>query len=247
MAGTNSLGSVFRLGATEAKRRARQRKVFVAVAGVALAAAGAATVIVASASSGVRPLQAALEPSLFSGPDQPGVGKGKPARFGITVSLTNGSSEPLILEHVRAVLTARSSQRQIAAQFVLYKRPVCPEMTRPGLCIPDFGLGVPQNGAKRPSPLHVAPGREALVQLTFRFATCTSRALLESVSIQKFTVVYRLPNGTRVYQHPRVPLFQPSGTAFGPLTTSAMPSIPGQPASRRLHTVGWVTTNPCQR
>jgi hypothetical protein len=221
--------------------------------GFLIAAAGAGAALVASTSSGARPLQAALEPAVIEAPAEHTVGPGKPARFGIVIGLTNGSRQPVTLEGVRAALTARSRLRQIATRFKPYNYKswvVCPGNTgMPGLCIPpgQFGSSLAPDGAKPPSPLRVLPGREALVQLTFQNRTCTIRPMKESVSIRKITFVYRLPNGTRIYQHPRLPLSVPAVTVFRPLTTAAMPAHPGEPASRRAHTVGWVTTNPCHR
>jgi hypothetical protein len=229
----------------EAKRRARQRRFLVAVAVFLVAAAGSAAALVVSNSSDLRSLQAALAPSVLEAPHNNLVG-GTHGHFSILVGLTNGAGKPVSLERVHAVLDARSTLRQYATQFVLYKRPVCSGMVRPGICVPDYGFGASTSGARRHTPLRVAPGHEALVQLTFGFATCTSRALLESVSIREFTVVYGLPNGTRIDQHPRLPLGQPAALSFAPATTiRAVPAHPGQPASPRIHTVAWVTTNPC--
>lgn len=237
----------------EAKRRARQRRFLVAVAVFLIAAAGAGAALVASSSSGVTPLQAALEPAVIERPAEHMVGPGKPARFSIVVGLTNGSREPVTLEGVRAALAARSRLRQIATRFKPYNYRawvVCPGIHgMPGLCIPpgQFRSRLAPHGARSPSSLRVVPGREALVQLTFRNRTCTIRAMKESMSIQKIAFVYRLPDGTRIYQYPRLPLSVPAVTVFRPLTTSAMPAIEGQPASSRKHTVGWFTTNPCHR
>jgi len=236
----------------EAKRRAKQRRFLVAVAVMLVAAAGTVAALSALSSSGVRSLQAALAPSVLAAPHNNLVG-GKRGHFSIVIGLTNGAREPISLERVSAVLTARSSLRQFATDFRLYKGPVCAlapapsPAPEPGLCFPLPYYTLPPHGAKQPSPLHMAPGHEALAQLSFRFAGCMRRAMLESVSIQKITVVYGLRNGTRIYQHPRLPLPQPASTVFGRSTISAYPALPGQPASPRLHTVAWVTTNRCHR
>lgn len=230
----------------EAKGRARRRRSLVAVAVFLVTVAGSAAALVVSNSSDVRSLQAALAPSVLAAPHNNLVG-GTRGHFSILLGLTNGAGKPVTLERVHAVLDARSTLRQYATQFALYKRPVCSGMVRPGICVPDYGLSASTTGARRAAPLRVAPGREALAQLTFRFATCTSRALLESVSIRELTVVYGLPNGTRIDQHPRLPLDQPAALTFAPATTvRAVPAHPGQLASPRLHTVAWVTTNLCR-
>jgi len=237
----------------DAKRRARRRRVLVAVAVVLVAGGGVGAAIIAS-SSGVRPLEAAFAPSVAARPEQHTVGEGKPARFSIVVGLTNGSREPVSLERVRAVVTARSALRQIATRFALYTPKIfaCPSPagSLPGSCLPpgpQLGFSIAPHGAPRPSPLRVAPGQEALVQLTFQNRTCTIRTMKESMAMQTIAVVYGLPNGHRIYQHPPLPIPQLASTGRGHLTISAMPAIPGQPASRREHTVGWFTTNPCNR
>jgi hypothetical protein len=234
----------------EAKRRARQRRFLVAVAVFVVVAAGSAAALIASSSSDVMPLRAALAPSVLEAPHNNREGDGRRGHFSIVVGLTNGAREPVSLERVRAVVNARSSLKQFASSFRLYRPPVCPRAPKggtPGLCIPSNGFTLPPNGARPPAPLRVAPGHEALVQLSFRFAGCMKRAMLESVSMQKFTVVYRLPNGARIYQHPGLPLPRPAATAFGRSSISASPALPGQPASPRLHTIAWVTTNRCHR
>ena len=234
----------------EAKRRARRRFV-IAVAVFLVTAAGTVATLVASSSSDGRSLQDALVPSVLGAPHNNREG-GTRGNFSIVLGLTNGARAPVSLERVHAVVNARSSLRQFATSFRLYKGPPCTltmaPSGSPGHCSPYPGFPLRPNGGRQPVPLRVAPGREALAQLSFRFAGCMRRAMLESVSIQTMTVVYGLPNGTRIYQHPQLPLAQPvGGTAFGRSTVIAVAAQPGQPASRRLHTVAWVTTNPCHR
>src|SRR5213082_884249 len=103
----------------EAKRRARQRRLLVAVVVFLVAAAGAGAVTTLFGSSDVRSLQAALAPSVFAAPNNNLVG-GVRGKFSIVLGLTNGAHEPVSLEQVRAVLTARSSLRQFATTFRLY-------------------------------------------------------------------------------------------------------------------------------
>jgi hypothetical protein len=238
----------------EARRRARQRRVLIVAAVVLVVGGGVGAAIIAASSSSELPSRAAFAPSVLSLPDEHTVGAGKPARFSIVVGLINGSREPVSLRRVRAVVTARSALRQIATRFALYTPKIfaCPRPAGglPGICVPpgpQLGFSIAPHGAPRPSPLRVAPGREALVQLTFQNRSCTIRAMKESFSMQTIAVVYGLSNGSRIYQHPRLPLSQPATTDHGKLALSAMPAIPGQPASRREHTVGWFTTNPCNR
>jgi hypothetical protein len=238
----------------EARRRARQRWVLIAAAAVLVVGGGTGAAIIASSSSGELPSQAAFAPSVLSPPAEHTVGVGKPARFSIVVGLINGSREPVSLRRVRAVVTARSALRQIATRFALYTPKIfacpAPAGSLPGTCIPpgpQLGFSIAPHGALRPSPLRVAPSREALVQLTFQNRSCTIRAMKESMSLQTIAVVYGLSNGSRIYQHPPLPLPRPAGAGFGQLTISATPAIPGQPAGRREHTVGWFTTNPCTR
>jgi len=193
----------------DAKRRARQRRVLVALAVVLVAGGGAGAAFVAATPSapttGPRPIQAALVGSEWGQPEQPHgpVGVYAP-RFGILLVVVNGSREPVILERVRAVLGAPTGPHVPVGQIGARFRPVgCSKLP----CGLDPLLGaVRPIKAERPSPLRLAPGHRALVQLNFRLLACSRRLAQEVVSLQKITALYRLPNGKQISQHPFVVL-----------------------------------------
>lgn len=222
----------------EAKRRARQRRVLVAVAVVLVVSGGVGAAIVASRSSGVatgpRPIQAAVGASFFGGLEQPDgpVGVFSP-RFGVPVIVGNGSREPVSLESVAAVFRAHFPVRQIGARFTQWERAracwgaglgaVC--ATRP---ITD----------ERPSPFRLAPGHRVLVQLNFRLLACSKHIAREVVSVQRITAVYRLPNGTQIHQR----LTAISGSSNPDLVR------PGSlPKNLVAGPVGLITTRPCHQ
>jgi hypothetical protein len=198
----------------EARRRARQRRVLVAVAALLVVAGGAGASVIASGSSAVatgpRPVQAAIVGSVFGGWQQPTVPIGVFApRFGIPVMVGNGSSEPVILERVRAVLGAPTGPHvpvvQIGARFRPWKPKTCPIRSGspiPGYCGIDFNVPFATRpiAAERPSPVRIAPGYRALVQLNFRFLACSRRQAKETLSLQRLTAVYRLPDGAEITQ-----------------------------------------------
>ena len=237
----------------EAKRRARQRRFRVAVAALLVAAAGAGAGIVAFSSYSsyvaTRPIQAAAGASV-TGLFQPTKllqgGRRIPSPyFGITVFLRNGSAEPVTLEGVRAVLSGRAALRQIGTKFSLFMPEVCP----PGsFCQINMDVGGADAhrpfGAERFSPLSVPPGHTAQGQLNFRIAACTGRSLQEAVSIRKITVVYRLPDGTQIHQHPRLRVGFPPDPVVS--STGAAEAWTGTlPNNHLASAIGNITTRAC--
>lgn len=221
----------------EAKRRARQRRVLVAVTGVVVVGVGIGAAFVASGSSNgasrlgpsnavaVEPVGGNIEQP--NGPNPPGADPGVfSPRFGIGVVVANGSKEPIILERVDAVLHSWSPLGQIGARFKHWKPPTCVSPT--GLPCTTFPITAERPiSAERPTPLRVAPGHEALVQLNFRLLTCTRREAQEPISLLKLAVFYRLPNGTQIQQDP-------------PFLNGYVGGGPGLP-------LGHITTRPCRR
>jgi hypothetical protein len=248
----------------EAKRRARQRRVLLAAAVVLVVAAGVGVARVAFASSGssfapTRPASSAVQAG-GAGFHQatrlvPGVPRVPVPYFGIALYLRNASGETVTLDGVRLLLSPRSPLRQIGTRWSLYRPEVChPGWSCPLFPLPVLGYGsqgttVRPYGAVRASPLRVAPGHTAWTQLNFRIVGCTSRSLQEAVSVVKTTIVYTLPNGTRIRQHgpprPRhtvrrmFPVFASEGAANA--WTGALPG------SQLAGPVGEITTTPCQR
>lgn len=199
----------------EAKHRAIQRRVLGAVAVLLVVAGGSAASVIAFRSSGVttgpRPVQAAVVGSVFGQMEQAHGPIGVLApRFGIPVMVGNGSREPVILERVQAVLGAPTGPHipvtQIGARFRPWKPKRC--VTRPGGPNPGY-CGIAFNvpfatrpiAAERPSPVRIAPGHRALVQLNFRFLACSRRPAKETLSLQRLTAVYRLPDGTQITEN----------------------------------------------
>jgi hypothetical protein len=226
-------------------KRARQRRLLIAVA-IVLVVGGVGAAVIASNSSAVatgpRPTRSAFVASEFgqslvqpSGP----VGVFAP-RFGISVVVGNGSAQPVTLERVRAVLSARHSPvDQIGTRFTPWKQA--------GSCARgDFPVcAVRPIAAQHPSPLRLAPGHQALVQLNFRLLTCTPRQVQETLSLEKLTAIYRLPNGTQIRQNPPVL----SGYGY-PALVRRLHSLPKNQAFAPLGGVtafGKVTTRPCHR
>jgi hypothetical protein len=99
------------------------------------------------------------------------------------------------LERVRAVLTAHWPVGQIGERFKPWNQAES--------CVQGFVIGCSTRpiAAERPSPLRVAPGHQVLAQLNFRFLACSRREAQAALSVEKMTVVYRLPDGTRIRQH----------------------------------------------
>lgn len=199
----------------EAKHRARQRRALLAVLAVLLvaAAAGAGASFITSGSSGVavgpRPVQAAFEPPMLGQVEQPNgpVGVFAP-RFGIALIVENGSSTPVTLESVRAVLGAPTGPHvpvgQIGTRFKPLKQPKPLRCAAGRPC--TIGMDIPPGAerpiaAERPTPLRLATGHRAVVQLNARFLACSRRQAKEVVSIQRLTFAYRLTDGTRITQY----------------------------------------------
>jgi hypothetical protein len=226
----------------EAKQRAKQRRFLFAVA-LALVVGGSAAAIIASrpaVATGPRPTGSAVVASDFGmslvqarGP----VGVFAP-RFGIAVVVGNGSAEPVVLERVRMTLGARHSPvEQIGTRFTPWKN-------AKGCATGDFPICATRPiEARRPSPLRLAPGHQALVQLNFRLLTCTLRPIPEALSLEKITAVYRLPDGTQIDQQP--PLL--AGYGY-PTRVRGLGSLPNNQAFAPLGgitTFGKVTTRAC--
>lgn len=256
------LGLPFRLDPliAEARRRAKGRRVLIAVA-IVLVVGGGAGSFVSFGSSGpayvpVRPVDAAIRASVdsFSQLMRPsGVSYSPLPYFAITVYLRNGSRDPVTLERVRAVASARSSLRQIGTRFFgLYKPYVCPPQTRHPDCL---GSGDPATQppfrAESFTPVTVPPGHTTEAQLNFRILGCTSGPLKEAVSIKKITVVYRLPQGKQIHQRPSLRVGPPAVTTVYSTAAAANP-WPGALPSGNLRPAyvldfGEVTTTACHR
>jgi len=226
----------------EAKQHAERRRFLFAVA-LALVAGGSAAAIIAwrpVVALGPGPTGSAVVASDFGmslvqarGP----VGVFAP-RFGIGVVVGNRSAEPVVLERVRMTLGARHSPvDQIGTRFTAWK-------DAKGCATGDFPICATRpTEAGRASPLRLAPGHQALVQLNFRLLTCTSRPMPESLSLEKITAVYRLPDGTEVDQQP------PLLAGFGyPTRMRRLGSLPKNQAFAPfggITTIGKVTTRAC--
>jgi hypothetical protein len=122
------------------------------------------------------------------------------APFRIGVVLTNSASKPVTLTDVRAVLPHGSVVRQLGTALATW---VAPPPCLGILCgpAPDGGL---QNattfGALRPSPLVVAPGKGAAVQLNFRFLGCPDARHASLRTISRIEVSFKDSAGTTVLQ-----------------------------------------------
>lgn len=233
----------------EAKRRARRRRVLVAMTVVLVVGAVGGGLVASRSSTGAagpRPAQAAAVASVYGRIEQPN-GLNPPGpdpgvfspRFGILVLVANGSDEPITLERVQAVLHSWTPVGQIGSRFKVWKPP-------PG-CVGPAGLPCTQVppaaerpvSAERPSPLRIAPRHQVLVQLNFRLLTCTRRESQEPVSLQKLTVLYRLPNETQVEQH------APFMLGY---TYPALVRRPGSlPENQIFGPFGYIMTRPCHR
>ena len=233
----------------EAKRRARQRRILVAATAVLVVAGGAVGTVIAltptAVNTGPLPPRAALVGSETSSLTQPTgpIGVFAP-RFGILITLGNGSTEPVTLQRVRAVLGTSTGPPvavgQIGARFRLWKPPSrCVSPT--GTPCTEIPPSAPRPiAAEAPTPLRLAPGHAAVAQLNFRLLACSRRQGQDVVSLQQITAVYRLPNGTLIQQHPLVML----GYTY-PLRVRNPRSLPRNqlvPAP-----VGRITTKACHR
>jgi len=231
----------------EAKRRVRQRRVL-AAAFVLFVGGGAGAASLAASpsavSTGPLPIHSALVGSSAGGVGQPNgpVGVYAP-RFGIALILANGSRTPVILERVRVVLGADTGPHipvgQIGARFKLWKPP--PRCVSPtGTPCTQFPTPAARPmAAERPTPLRLAPGHAARVQLNFRLLGCSRRQAREVVSLQKITAVYRLPNGTQIEQHPPFVLTTLSPVLRDPRSLPRNDLAPGP--------VGEIATRACHR
>jgi hypothetical protein len=99
--------------------------------------------------------------------------------------------------------------------------------------------------AERPSPIRLAPGHQALVQVNFRLLTCTTRQAPEVLSLQQITAVYRLSNGTQIDQHPLV--LAGSGDPARIRDPGSLSKIMVYSPIGELTKVGQITTRPCRR
>lgn len=200
-----------------------------------------------------RPAQAAVEASV-AGAAQPTSPKGGGVPlpyFGITVFLRNASGEPITVERVHAVFGASSpALRQIGAGFNLFK----PELCRPGTFCQinwvlgggDFSPGSVPAKAEPLSPLTVPPGHTAEGQLNFRILGCTGR-FGEAVAVRKLNIVYALPNGSQILQHPRLRAAHPPERVV--TSAGAADAWTGGTLPNRQLTglVGAIKTNACHR
>ena len=117
------------------------------------------------------------------------------APFMMGTELTNEAAQPLTLVAVRTVFPRDSVIRQLSVAYEA--GPFCEPGMGGGRCGPREGG---RNGTLGPSPLQVAPGNSAIVQLNFRFLGCpqASNASLQNVS--RIALTYREPNGTIIHQ-----------------------------------------------
>lgn len=124
------------------------------------------------------------------------------ASFAVAVIVTNKSGAPITLERARAIVLRHSPLRQIGTRLTAFKPFVCP----PGASCPfidPIGPG-PYGVPARPLPLMVAPGKEALAQLHFKFAPCWSRTFRKGATVRRVTLLYRSPGGTAIHQRLRL-------------------------------------------
>lgn len=198
----------------EAKRRTRQRRALVALPVVLVVAGGTVASVVTlgspGAATGPRPVRSAVVGSLFGGVEQPTGPIGVVApRFGIPFIVGNGSSEPVVLESLRAALGSPTGPHvpviEIGARFSLWRPKKCAARAGspiPGYCGLNFDVPFATRpiAAERPTPVRLAPGHRALVQLNFRFLGCSRRLAREALSVQRLTAVYRLPHGHQITQ-----------------------------------------------
>jgi hypothetical protein len=166
----------------EAKRRMRQRRLFVALA-VAVLVGGtvggwlelrstshfAATRPVGSAFAKGNSAEAGGRPAwgLDGGVRLQFI---PAAPFKTGVELTNDASQPVTLTDVRAVFPRHSVLRQLGTALIARNAEPC---ATPSCPAPSAGIFQPNsNGAIRPTALPVAAGETVGVQLNFRFAGC---------------------------------------------------------------------------
>jgi hypothetical protein len=120
------------------------------------------------------------------------------ATFALAVIVTNKAGAPITVEGARAILPRHSPLRQIGTRLTAFKPFVCPHGA---LCPATDPIGQPPYGVPaRPLPLTVAPGRDALAQMHYQFASCWSKALRAGAMPRKVTVAYRTSNGTVIRQ-----------------------------------------------
>jgi hypothetical protein len=109
------------------------------------------------------------------------------ARFAIGIAVTNDASQPVTLTDARAILPRDSVLRQLGTGLVAYN-PVC---RTPSCPAPAGPLQQGRYGVIRPSPLQVAPGKGAGIQLNFRFLGCPSARHASLQDVSRIQLTYR--------------------------------------------------------
>lgn len=188
----------------------RQRRLIVAAIVVALvgaATAGSLELRSTSRFAAKRPLESAFAkgPSAESG-GRPTTGLDgfdelqfiPSARFPIGIVLTNESSLPVTLTDVRAVLPHDSVIRQRGTAVVALHPYHCP--ANQSCPAPPGGISSRNYGALRPSPLQIAPGQLAGVQLNFQFRGCPQAHHDSLRNVSRIEISYRDPTGALFHQ-----------------------------------------------
>lgn len=115
------------------------------------------------------------------------------APFMMGTELTNETSQPVTLVAVRTVFPHDSVIRQLSAAYEAGP-----------FCEPGAGACGPQesgrNGILGPSPLQVAPGKSAIVQLNFRFLGCPQARHASLQLVSRIELTYREAGGTVIHQ-----------------------------------------------
>jgi hypothetical protein len=99
--------------------------------------------------------------------------------------------------------------------------------------------------AERPSPLRLAPGHQALVQMNFRLLTCTNHQAQEDLSLEQITAVYKLPNGSQIDEHPAVLVGY--GDPARITQPESLPKIMVYSPIGEQTKIGRIMTRPCHR
>jgi hypothetical protein len=125
------------------------------------------------------------------------------ATFAIAVIGTNRAGEQVTLERANAILPRHSPVKEIGARLVTYTPFVCPPGAMCPLIVPT---GPPPFGvAESPRPLDLPPGRHALAQLHFQFATCWSPTFRRPGALfSRAAIAYRTQGGAVIHQQVRL-------------------------------------------
>jgi hypothetical protein len=124
------------------------------------------------------------------------------APFKTGIVLTNEASQPVTLTDVRAVLPHDSVIRQLGTALVALSGRPC---WTPSCPAPPGGISQPRSsGALRPTALQLAPGKEAGVQLNFRFLGCPQARHGSLQDVSRIVVSYRDPSGAVIHQPVRL-------------------------------------------